>query len=120
MTQDALDFSVPVSGLTRAARHSSWTGARQAVKTWTAKQSALLQLLTQAGGPMNDHELAAVLRWPLSSVCSVRNSVRDLLAPDGFDAVTWPDGGVTRRTRWKINRINWRGVNGEGSDEAEG
>ena len=92
----------PSRGVTKQARDASESGARQAVKCWTAKQSALLQLLR--GGSLTRVELAGLLHWPISSVCSVLDSVRCLLEEDGVDVVTWPDGGITRRERFRAKR----------------
>ena len=69
------------------ASHSSYTGARAVVQTWTERQSELLQVLRN-GSPMTRNELAAVMHWPLSSVCSVVNALieRELVEPTGdFD-----------------------------------
>ena len=106
MTQPAFHFAQnvpPINGRTRASREASRSGARAVVECWTARQSALLQLLTQAGA-LTDHELAALLHWPLSSVCSIRNSVREQLEPAGFDIMRWVDGHQTKRTRWRRTR----------------
>ena len=94
--------AIPFRGKTPATRHASWTGARQAVHTWAQKQSAYLQLLG-AGGALTDNEAAALLRWPLSSVCSVRNAVIAEVTTDGFETVTWDGGRTTKRTRWRLN-----------------
>lgn len=97
----------PVSGATTASRHASWTGARAIVETWTARQSAYLQLLRQAGA-LTDQEAAALLKWQLCSVNSVRGALRKrgVKIEDGFDAHVFVDtSGVTRtthRTRWRL------------------
>ena len=92
---------IPFRGSRTATRHASWTGARAVVHTWAAKQSAYLQLL-EAGGALTDNDAAALLKWPLSSVCSTRNGVIDRLETDGFELKTWDDQRTTRRTRWRI------------------
>lgn len=93
----------PFRGSNTQTAHASWTGARAVVHTWAAKQSAYLQLLA-AGGSLTDNEAAALLRWPLSSVCSTRNAVIERLETDGFDLQDWGEGKTTRRTRWRIKR----------------
>lgn len=128
MEQGGLDFSAPIAdvitttpsgvssppiaGKTTASRHASYTGARQAVKTYGAKVSEYLQILAN-GGPISDHAAAAVMKCGLSSICSIRNGLIDRaveqgqeppIVPDGFDEARWADGGVTRRTRWRLNR----------------
>jgi hypothetical protein len=98
----------PVNGATPASRHASWTGARAVVETWTARQSAYLQLIRQAGA-LSDQEAAALLHWQLCSVNSVRGALRKRGIPiiaDGFDEHRFTDGSgrahVTRRTRWRL------------------
>jgi hypothetical protein len=94
----------PHQGTTVTARHASWTGAQSQVNCWTAKQSELLQCLA-AGGAMSRNELAAVLKWPLSSVCSVLHAVSDRVESNGdFEAVTWANGHTTRRERFRVKR----------------
>lgn len=101
----------PWQGKTQQSAHASYTGARQAVKTYGAKVSEYLQILAN-GGPISDHAAAALMQCGLSSICSIRNSLIDRalaegheppIVPDGFDAQEWADGGVTRRTRWRLN-----------------
>lgn len=98
MTQPDL-FSAPF----QAGSHASWTGARsQTVEVWTEKQSALLQMLAN-GSPMTRNELATVLHWPLSSVCSVLDSVRERLEVVDFETVTWGEGRKsTKRERFRV------------------
>lgn len=93
----------PVNGTSPESRHASWTGARVAVHTWGQKQSEYLQLLN-AGGSMTDNEVAALVKWPLSSVCSIRNSLMARVETDGFETATWDGGRTTRRTRWRLKR----------------
>lgn len=96
----------PIAGKTPAARHASYTGARQAVRTFGAKASEYLQVLTN-GGPISDHAAAAVMHCGLSSICSIRNGLIDQGYPivaDGFDEARWGDGGTTKRTRWTLQR----------------
>ena len=95
----------PINGRTPQARHASWTGAREAIKTWTHKQSAYLQLLTQAGS-LTDQEAAALLHWPLSSVNSIRNGLTDRIVTDGYDLHQFTNSHgtpcTTKRTKWKV------------------
>jgi hypothetical protein len=101
----------PFAGATPAAKHASYTGARHAVKTWTAKQSAYLQLLRNAGA-LTDQEAAGILQWPLATVNSVRNGIgkwcerNQKPAPfttDGFEEHTWDNGGHDQTgLRWTL------------------
>ena len=93
--------TVPYSGATAASRAASKTGAIQAAGTLSVKQAAILEALGTAG-PLTDQGLAERLRFPLSSVLSTRNSLRAVIVPEGYEVVTWPDGGHTRRTRWRL------------------
>jgi len=108
------NISLPFAGNTTMARHASWTGAKAAEATWTARQSAYLQLINQAGA-LTDQEAAALLKCQLCSVNSVRNGIEKLrrqagLEPmfiaDGFDAHHFTDASgkahTTRRTRWRL------------------
>ncbi len=104
----------PVSGRSASARHASYTGAAAMVRTWARRQSEYLQLLRNAGA-LSDQEAAAILKWQLCSVNSVRNSIErtckkrgrpPMLRADGFETHTFVgDGGethTTRRTRWRL------------------
>ena len=97
---DAPAVTVPISGRTPQSRHASWTGARRAVKTWTVRQSTLLQLL--GSGPKTRQDLAVLSGYPISSVCSILDSVRGQIQEVDLEPVTWPDGSVTRRVRWGL------------------
>ena len=112
----ALDFSVPtvdvtrespqgeplppINGRTIAARHASFTGAVHACHARGEKLVALRQLLTHHG-PLTINEVAAITGWPLSSVCSLKSALPDVV-PDGFEVVEWRAGKATKRTRWII------------------
>lgn len=86
----------------RKGSHSSWTGAQaQTLPIYTAKQSALLQMLAN-GQPLTRNQLALFLHWPLSSVCSVLNSVRDKLDMVGYESYDWGEGRITRRERFQV------------------
>lgn len=96
--------AIPISGTTEQAKQASWTGAQAQVECWTEKRSELLQCLA-AGGAMSRNELAGVLRWPLSSVCSVLDAVSEHVESNGdFESVTWDSGKTTRRERFRIRR----------------
>lgn len=95
---------IPINGKEPTTRHASSTGARHAVHMWGVKQSAYLQLLN-TGGSLTDNEVAALLKWPLSSVCSIRNSLLDKVETDGFETATWDGGRTTRRTRWRLHAV---------------
>jgi hypothetical protein len=98
----ALDFDTPApfSGSTPLSRHCSYTGAQAAGETWTARQVDYIALLTE-GGSFTDKQAAAELGWDVSSVCSIRNSVRTLLETDGYEVVQGPRRS-TKRTKWKL------------------
>lgn len=106
----------PFQGRSTTTAHASYTGARSLVETWTARQSAYLQLLNTAGA-LTDHEAAALLGCGLSSVNSIRGNLidraeaRGQLAPiieDGFDEHHFTDMNgtprTTKRARWRIRR----------------
>jgi hypothetical protein len=99
--QTQFNFEAPFAGRTPASKHASWTGARQAVKTWGPKVSAYLQILKQAGS-ITDQEAAPLVPCALSSINSIRNSVKHLICSDGHEIKTWPGGGTTSRTRWRL------------------
>lgn len=104
MNQPDLFSAPPVngSGVTLAASRS---GAMAVVETWTARQSAYLQLLRNAGS-LTDKEAAALLKWDVSSVNSVRNALGERITTDGYDEqfITLADGRrrKTTRTRFKV------------------
>lgn len=126
MNQGGLDFSAPavdpqsvsptgqalppIAGKTTQSKHASYTGARQAVKTYAVRTSEYLQLLRNAGA-LTDHAAAALMHCGLSSICSIRNGIIDQakaagkeapIVPDGFDEQEWADGGKSKRTRWRL------------------
>lgn len=107
--QDFWTPSPPFRGNSQMSAHASYTGAQSVVECWTQRQSAYLQLLNQAGA-LTDQEAAALLKWGLSSVNSVRAACRKrgLIAADGFNEHIFENasGRVcrTRRTRWRVCR----------------
>jgi hypothetical protein len=101
-------LSIPFAGRTPRSRHASYTGAQSVVHTWTARQSAYLQVLENAPG-LNDYEAAAILHFPVSSINSVRNALNkhvQRIVSCGFDEHRFVDSSgkprVTRRTRWRL------------------
>jgi hypothetical protein len=111
----------PVRGRTPQARQASESGARAIVETYSARQSAYLQVVRNAGA-ITDQEAASVLCWQLCSVNSVRGALNKraegrgespLIVEDGHDEHRFTDGSgkhrVTYRTRWRI-----RGADDEG------
>src|SRR5215472_7260154 len=97
--QPDLFSAPPVNGVTSVSIKASRSGAQAISHTWTARQSAYLQLLEQAGA-LTDQEAARLLGWQLSSVCSVRNAVRGLITTDGHEPFSFIDAsGHSRTTR---------------------
>jgi hypothetical protein len=104
MTQPFLDWTrdinLPVSGKTSRQRHASSTGAQRAVTTRGPLAKAYLDLLTIAGERgMSDFEAAAALGRLVSSMCSTRNGLRDLIVESGSYETT-PFN--TKRTRYTL------------------
>lgn len=100
MTQLGIDWSrdvsLPVSGRTPAARHSSRSGAVVAARTRGAVALAYRRLLIEAG-PMSDHEAAHALGRLVSSVNSTRHGWRDHVVPSG----------QVETTPWGSHRVRW-------------
>jgi hypothetical protein len=101
MTQPVLDWdrdvSLPVSGRTPSARHSSSTGAQVAARDRGVVSAAYRDLLIRCG-PLSDHEAARLLGKLVSSICSTRNGWGDRVVPSGTFEAT--DFG-SKRTRWR-------------------
>lgn len=97
-----LDSGLPFSGSTRMSRHASYTGAKAAESARVGKTRRYLELLKEQGS-LSDHAVAAMTGWGLSSVCSIRNGVIELVEPEGFDEQT-VGTKHTRRTRWRLIR----------------
>lgn len=64
--------SLPWSGKTATSRHCSERAAVTAAQTRTWKMDKYLTYLDRIGRA-SDHQAAADLGWPLSSICSIRN-----------------------------------------------
>lgn len=65
----------------------------------------MLQVLAN-GNPMTRNDLAVVLHWPITSVCSqldalIRSGVVEAV---DFETVTWDQGRTTKRERFAIRR----------------
>ena len=91
--------SLPFSGLTPTSRHCSWLAAKSAAPLAGRKVIRYKQFLA-CHDNATDHEAAAFLEWPLSSICSIRNILveRGLVEPDGTGLS--PFG--KRVTRWRL------------------
>ena len=106
MTQLPIDWSrdvaLPVQGRTTAARHAGSTGAQRAARDRGALALAYLALLRAAGEVgVSDYEAAHALGRLVSSLCSTRNGLGDLVTPSGsFEKTSFG----TKRTRYQINR----------------
>jgi hypothetical protein len=105
MTQPFLDWSrdvtLPVSGRTPGARHASSTGAQVAALTRGDATRRYLALLRE-GGPLSDHEAARMMGCGTSSINSIRNGCRGLVAESGtYEEMAWPGGKITKRVRWQ-------------------
>lgn len=94
----SLQASLPFGGRAPQARQCSHDSAQAARVTRGAKTRRYLDWLREHG-PAIDHEAAAALGWPLSTICSVRNGALNhgqrivpagkALSPYGHDATRW-------------------------------
>jgi len=103
---DAPVSPAPSRGRTDRSREASRSGARAQVRCWSEKSSALLQVLAN-GGPMTRNELAAVLAWPISSVCSMLDrhlQAGRVVSAGDFETVRWDNGTETKRERFTVTR----------------
>lgn len=65
--------ALPYSGTTPISRHHSAMAAHEAARTRGEKSLLYLRALREAGEMgLTDHQAAALLGWPLSSICSIR------------------------------------------------
>jgi hypothetical protein len=94
----------PISGKTPISRHASFTGAREAVHGRGEKQKTYAQILRNHG-PMSDQDVAALTRWPLSSVNSIRCSFGDQIVACGLEPSPF---GRAKRTTWGFLRAKDR------------
>lgn len=108
MTQPTIpwdrDVSLPVSGLTPAARHASASGAQAAGKGQSGRTRAYLRMLAEHG-PCNDMEASALLGCYRTSINSIRHALMyaGLVEETGqFDVETFASGRVTRRQRYAL------------------
>lgn len=88
--------ALPFSGNTMAACHASWTGAREGSKNLARKCGVYAQLLTNHG-PLSDQDVAAITKWPLSSVNSIRALFGEQVGPKGHEPSPF---GRAKRTLW--------------------
>lgn len=106
MTQHGFDFSLdvnlPVVGKSPRARHASSTGAQRAAKDRGALALQYLELLKHAGDQgLSDFEAAKALGRQISSMCSTRNGLGDLVIASG----SFEDSEFgTRRCRYTVRR----------------
>lgn len=92
----------PVQGSGPLSRHASWTGALKAQETRSANIVALRQLWRQ---PLTINEAAAILRLPVSSICSLKSAIESELEEVDHEIVTWGRGRkATKRTRWQLKQ----------------
>jgi hypothetical protein len=75
---------LPWSGKTQTSRHCSRQAAVSAASTRVYKSQRYFDYLKLIGRA-SDHQAAADLGWPLSSICSIRNGLfdRGLIAVSG-------------------------------------
>ncbi len=98
------DTALPISGRTRAARHASASGAMVAARGRGALSVAYVKLLRECG-PLSDEQAARALGRRLSSICSTRDGVGELVEPSGeWEIVVWPNGRSSRRVKWRLCR----------------
>lgn len=90
------DSLPPINGKTPQSKHASYTGAREAQKGRGAKQATYAQILRNHG-PLSDQDVAALTKWPLSSVNSIRDSFGGQITAQGLEPSPF---GRARRTRW--------------------
>ena len=96
--QPFLDFSLPIAGRSPRSRHASRSGSVRAAVDRPLLSRQYLELL-RATGPRSDFEMAAALARPLSSICSTRNGLKDLIvASEEYEETPWR----TKRTRWQV------------------
>lgn len=85
-TQDGLPFA--------KGSHTSYEAAVDAAPSRDLKKAQYRRLL-RARGPLSDWEVHRITGWPLSSVCSIRNGVPDVVkagygkSPFGKIVTTW-------------------------------
>lgn len=91
-----LNFDAPHQGRTLQSRHASWTGAREAQRTRGEKVQTYAQILRNHG-PMTDQDVAALTKWPLSSVNSIRDSFGEQITAQGLEPSPF---GRAKRTKW--------------------
>lgn len=102
------------------ARETSALAAVATAPTKARKAAELLRLIDAAGrAGMSDPEIHAATRWPRSTICSIRNSVRIFLWPAdrravsewGIECTCWRRASEAEVT---LNRQRRKRVNNEG------
>ncbi len=95
---------VPFRGLTATTREASQSGAVHATRARGEKVAAVLQVIRNHGA-ITAQDISGVTGYPINSVCSLLDAIRDQVEPDGCELVDWGDGRrPTKRTRWRIRR----------------
>src|SRR5262245_37427245 len=90
----------PFQGSTPQSAHASYTGAVHALATRSANISALRQLWRE---PRTINEIAAITGLPVSSVCSLKDAIKDELEIVDFETIDWgPGRRPTKRCRWRL------------------
>lgn len=101
---------LPFSGVTPISRHHSVKAAIQAARARGVKTRQYLDLLARVGDA-SDHEAATALGLPLSSICSIRNGVRNWLWPSDRTAIS-PYGKTV--TCWRLATDAEKAINRQG------
>lgn len=92
-------LGLPFSGRSPISRHHSALAAQQASAGRVTKTLRYLEILQHAGARgLTDHEAAAAMGVPLSSICSIRNGSGPLVEPSDEHGLS-PFG--KRVTRWR-------------------
>lgn len=106
MNQDAFDFSrlvpmdAPFQGSTPESRASSESGADCANETRSRNIETLRRLWKE---PHTLHEMAFLAKLPLSSICSLKDAIKDELEWVGYQRIEWEGNRrSTKRSVWRI------------------
>lgn len=102
---DGLDTPVtPHRGNTPQARANSLSGAVYAAVGRKGKAKHLLALYAV---PRSMQDIAEISGWPISSVCSLTQNLRDGKAIEeaGQQVKVWPNGSTTTRTTWQATQV---------------
>lgn len=86
-------------GSTARTKATSASGAVLALKDRQTKVARVRALWTQ---PRTIQELAQITGYAIGSICSLKKCLAaELVEVDDVEKL-WPDGRVSRRTRWQI------------------